>query len=108
MYPMLAYNIGLNKMILQNSLGEGEQYVFTLPKNHHFLNFVKYNSFKDMDFNNAEIDTNCSCFFVFLTIDTTEDDKMKKEPISINIIFVDIFDVKPKFKHVQSKKKFGH
>ena len=66
---MIAYNIGLSKLILHNTLKIGKQYVFELPENHIFLNFIKYPSFDQLDFNNdnVDIDIDTSIIFVFLT-----------------------------------------
>ena len=71
---MLAYNIGLKKIIFQNTLGVGEKFVFNLPDDHHFLNFVKYNSFNDFAYKNDKSDSYCSSYFVFLTIDKSRKD----------------------------------
>lgn len=94
MYPIQAFNIGVNKIIIQNTLDIGQQYLYFinhgLQKNEMFLNFVNFDDFGDIGFDpkqaNRDLDT--SSHVVFLTSDRI------KNVIKVNLLFIDIYNEK--------------
>jgi hypothetical protein len=85
MYPVFCYNIGLFKMIIQNTLGNGTQYVLELNQHEAFMSFVQFNTFKDIGFNPGDLDIAGNSHFAFLTFDG------KTEVLSLNLLFIDIY-----------------
>ena len=85
MYPVIAYNIGDHKLVIQNSLGDGHQYLFNLPDEESFINFSQFKSFEDIGYLNDTLKLDNESNFVYLSLDKN------RIFISINILFVDIF-----------------
>jgi hypothetical protein len=69
MYPVFCYNIGLYKIIVQNTLGDGIQYILELNQHEAFLSFVEFRTFADIGFDPSQISIEGNSHFVFLTLD---------------------------------------
>lgn len=44
-FPIFMYNLGMKKMLIQDTLGECKSYIYELPKDEQFMDFVDYNNF---------------------------------------------------------------
>jgi hypothetical protein len=71
-YPMFLYNIGSNKLVLQNTLSGGKQYIIRLGINETFLDHIEYNKLKDIGFYPNGINIEAASRFAFLTFDKKE------------------------------------
>ena len=101
MYPVFCYNIGLYKIVIQNTLGSGTQYILELNSHEAFLSFVEFRSFDDIGFDPSGLSIEGNSHFVFLTFDK------KLDLIHVHLLFVDIYhDEKCEFKLFKSTKVF--
>ena len=80
---MMLYNIGQTKLILQNTLHGGKQYVLKLPPNEIFMDHLVYNNLSDFGFYADNLNIECCSRFPYLTLD-----KKTKEVI-INVLLCD-------------------
>ena len=53
-YPILVFNVGFHKLIIQNTLGGGQQYLYHLDDDEEFMNFVYFTK-------NIDVGLNSSC-----------------------------------------------
>lgn len=88
-------------MIIQNTLGNGTQYVLELNQHEAFMSFVAFNSFRDIGFSPGELDIAGNSHFVFLTFDG------QTETYYLNLLFVDIYHEKCDFKLFKSTRVFS-
>ena len=72
-------------MIIQNTLGNGTQYVLELNQHEAFISFVQFNTFRDIGFSPGDVDISGNSHFAFITFDG------KTEQIYLNLLFVDIY-----------------
>ena len=55
MYPVFCYNIGMFKLVIQNTLGDGIMYIHELQNTEAFISFVDFVQFKDIGFQPLDI-----------------------------------------------------
>ena len=73
----MMYNLGSKKMLIQNTLGVGKSYVYELPSNEYFLDFVEYQAFQDIGFYPVNLRIEMCSNFAFLTQKNDPDKKTK-------------------------------
>ena len=84
-FPIMMYNIGLQKIVIQLFIGQGNQMIYEIPPTERFVNFIDFNTFHDIGFcpNGLRIEA-CSKV-AFLTYD-----KQYKRRF-VNLILIDPF-----------------
>ena len=89
-FPMMMYNIGMNKLLISKYIKRKEKYevMFELPNSQQFIDFVEFMNCRDLGLNvkNTEIETWCR--FAYLTINRKE---LKQY---LNIMFIDPYQDK--------------
>jgi len=76
----------MSKIIAQNTLQDGKQYVIHLPKGHTFVNFIEFNKLEDIGFFPGNLRLEPCSRFAFITLDQ----KDKWYPVfNINFLLID-------------------
>lgn len=84
-FPILAYNIGMNRLVIQNTLGKGTSFIYWISEKQEekFFGFVEYIDLNQMGFDPSQFHIEASSQIVFLTQD------IRSGRVFINIMFVD-------------------
>lgn len=64
---MLVYNIGYDRIIIQEILGMHNSYIYSMPENEQFFGFVKFEKVESIAFITKNLNMEASSMFVFLT-----------------------------------------
>ena len=78
---MIAFNLGMNKIMFQSTIGEKQSFILELPSNEHFLDFLQFNRLRDLNFHSGKMNVNACSYFMFIT--------EKKNKLVINLMLVD-------------------
>lgn len=95
----MIYNIGLNKLVIQNTLPNGKQYIHNFPSHETFIDHVQFRKLSDIGFYPGNLSIEASSRFAFLTYD-----KRKKEYI-VNFLAVDPYYGETQFAIFKSTKR---
>jgi hypothetical protein len=99
-FPIIMYNIGMKKMVIQNTMGSCKSFIYELPKDETFIDFVEYKSFEDVGFYPMNMRIEMCSNFVFLTYNKN----LKKT--FVNVMLVDPYYYDVQFALFQSTKSF--
>lgn len=84
-FPIIAYNVGLNKLIFQITMRQNKAIVYELPSNEKFVDFMQFTTLDDLRFQpKTDIYNACSAF-VFMTLRTTN----KRQQMVVNLMLID-------------------
>jgi len=82
-FPVVVYNLGLKKILIQSCIGVRKQLVYELPSNQSFVNFIEFNNLDDIGFYPGNLRIQCCSVFAFLTQSTTS------QNMNVNLLIVD-------------------
>jgi hypothetical protein len=68
-FPVLCYNVGLNKIIAHNTLQDGKQYVIEIQKDETFVNFIDFIKLEDIGFYPGKLRMEACSRIAFITLD---------------------------------------
>jgi hypothetical protein len=67
-FPFICYNLGDNKVILQNTLQSNKQFILNMDSDEKFLCFLEFNQFADIGFYPKSLRIECCSHFAYLTV----------------------------------------
>lgn len=88
-FPIMLYNIGQNKLVIQSTLKNGSQYIYNLPEEEVFVDHIEFSKLVDVGFYPGSLKIEASSRFAFLT-----QNKQKRQFI-VNFLLVDPFYGQP-------------
>lgn len=68
-FPVLCYNLGLTKIVAQNTLANGKQFIIKIPDGQTFVNFVDFDKLDDIGFYPNKLRLEACSRFAFITLD---------------------------------------
>ena len=69
-FPVFMYNLGMKKLLIQDTLSCGKQYIYEIPKDETFVSHIQINKSEDISFfNNDNLKLEACSRFAFLTLD---------------------------------------
>lgn len=99
-YPFIVCNIGLEKLIIQNRLGQKASYIYDIMNNEHFAGFVQFQSLHSLGFNQRKMNLEACSRIVFLTRERETD------RLFVNILFIDPYHEQCQIVLFKSRKFF--
>ena len=97
-YPIFAYNLGLKKLMIQNTQEENRNFIYELPEQETFVSFIEYKKFEDIGFYPSNLKIEMCSNFVFLS--------KQGSHTFVNVLLVDPYHTPVQFAILQSLWSF--